>query len=121
MLHSKAAWAGFQHSTAWLDNLNPRIFVAKFATAEHKLAPATPAPIFTQQVPEQDVGPVLYQSHDNMPVNTSYIDTSTSTTKTSFLLGDWAALLGVVGGVFGPKKWPSIRQLAKFDKMNKIL
>ena len=48
------------------------------------------------------------------------IDTSTSTTKTSFLLGDWAALLGVVDGDFGPRKWPSVGEMAKFDKMNKI-
>ncbi len=45
---------------------------------------------------------------------------STSTTKTSFLLGDWAALLGVVDGDFGPRKWPSVGEMAKFDKMNKI-
>ena len=48
------------------------------------------------------------------------IDMSTSTTKTSFLLGDWAALLGVVDGDFGPRKWPSVGQLAKFHIMNKI-
>ena len=43
---------------------------------------------------------------------------STSTTKTSFLLGDWAALLGVVDGDFGPRKWPSMGVIAKFGKMN---
>ena len=53
-------------------------------------------------------------------METQRIDTSTSTTKTSFLLGDWAALLGVVDGDFGPRKWPSIGGIAKFDEMNKI-
>ena len=48
------------------------------------------------------------------------IDTGTSTTKTSFLLGDWAALPGVVDGDFGPRKWPSIEEMEKFDEMNKI-
>ena len=45
------------------------------------------------------------------------IDMSTSTTKTSFLLGNWAALLGVVDGNFGPRKWPSVEEMEKFDKI----
>ena len=60
-----------------------------------------------------DLGPSIHK-------NLGRIDTSTSTTKTSFLLGDWAALLGVVGGVFGPRKWPSIGSSPNFHKMDKI-
>ena len=66
-------------------------------------------------------GPQGFVAEPQKPVTfRARIDMSTSTTKTSFLLGNWAALLGVVDGDFGPRKWPSIGGIAKFDEMNKI-